>query len=132
MNRGEGAVLLTGATGFVGMELLSRYIERSDRELYVLVRAPDDAAAQARLRDTMCSLYGSDAAPPGRVMAVAADIERERLGLGPAEVTELAERLRGNVPPGPPGSFSPPLGLLRGGERGGGRRPLGLAPQGAG
>ena len=31
-------VLLTGATGFVGMELLARYLERTDRRVYALVR----------------------------------------------------------------------------------------------
>ncbi len=31
-------VLLTGATGFVGMELLARYLERTDRRVFALVR----------------------------------------------------------------------------------------------
>jgi thioester reductase-like protein len=31
MRRPDGTVLLTGATGFVGMELLARYLERSER-----------------------------------------------------------------------------------------------------
>ena len=35
-------VLLTGATGFVGMELLARYLERTDRRMYALVRGADD------------------------------------------------------------------------------------------
>ena len=39
----EGALLLTGATGFVGMELLARYLERTDRHVYALVRADDEA-----------------------------------------------------------------------------------------
>ena len=30
----KGAVLLTGATGFVGMEILARYLERTDRPVY--------------------------------------------------------------------------------------------------
>ena len=38
----KGSVLITGATGFVGMEVLARYLERSDRHLYALVRASDD------------------------------------------------------------------------------------------
>jgi len=33
------SVLITGATGFVGMEVLARYLERSDRHVYALVRA---------------------------------------------------------------------------------------------
>jgi len=31
-------VFLTGATGFVGMEVLARYLERTDRRVYALVR----------------------------------------------------------------------------------------------
>ena len=42
------AVLLTGATGFLGMELLARLIERDDAEVICLVRAPSaDAAAES-------------------------------------------------------------------------------------
>ena len=127
MDRSDGAVLLTGATGFVGMELLSRYVERSDRELYVLVRAPDDAAAGARLRETMCSLYGSDAAPPGRIKALAADIERERLGLGPAEFAGLAEQVSEIVHSAASVSFSLPLDESREVNVGGTMRLLELA-----
>ncbi len=36
-------VLLTGATGFVGMELLARYLERTDRRVYALVRGSERA-----------------------------------------------------------------------------------------
>src|SRR3954467_12784207 len=109
MERSEGAVLLTGATGFVGMEVLARYIEHSDREVYVLVRAQDDAAAAARLRVTMAALYGSDAPPPERVKPVAADIERHRLALRPAAFGELAERVREIIHSAASVSFSLPL-----------------------
>ena len=43
-------VLLTGATGFVGMELLARYLERTDRRVYALVRGADDREVAARMR----------------------------------------------------------------------------------
>ena len=42
-------VLLTGATGFVGMELLVRYLERTDRRVYALVRGTDGHEATARI-----------------------------------------------------------------------------------
>ena len=45
----EGALLLTGATGFVGMEVLARFLERSDRHVVALVRAEDDDRAAERL-----------------------------------------------------------------------------------
>ena len=85
------SVLLTGATGFVGMEVLDRYLERSDRHVHLLVRADDDAGAEQRVRETMASLYGSEAAHAGRVTAIAADIEREGLGLPAERRAELAE-----------------------------------------
>ena len=40
-----GDLLLTGATGFVGRELLRRLLERDDRNVHALVRADDDEAA---------------------------------------------------------------------------------------
>ena len=104
-----GAVLLTGATGFVGMELLARYLERSDRQVYALVRAPDDEAAAARVRTTLASLYGSEDAHPGRVIAIAADIEHEGLGLTPESRAQLAERVSDIVHAAASVSFSLPL-----------------------
>ena len=48
-------VLLTGATGFVGMELLARYLERTDRRVYALVRGADDREVAARMERTLRS-----------------------------------------------------------------------------
>ncbi len=71
----SGDVLLTGATGFVGMELVARYLERSDRNLITLVRAADDAAAQARMNAVLDDLFGERAGDyRGRVRAVAGDV----------------------------------------------------------
>ena len=50
-------ILLTGATGFLGMEVLARLLERGDEEILCLVRAPDDAAAQERLDGVLATLY---------------------------------------------------------------------------
>jgi long-chain acyl-CoA synthetase len=77
-----GAVLLTGATGFVGTELLARYLERGDRHVVALVRAADDEAAAARVRATLHTACGDAGAHPGRVTAVAGDLTSPRLGLG--------------------------------------------------
>jgi nucleoside-diphosphate-sugar epimerase len=69
-----GRVLLTGATGFLGMEVLARLLERTDREVLCLVRAPDRAAAEERLDDVLAKLY-ADAAPyRGRVHALPGDL----------------------------------------------------------
>ena len=47
MSQPANDILLTGATGFVGMELLQRYLERSERSIVTLVRAGSDSAAPA-------------------------------------------------------------------------------------
>jgi thioester reductase-like protein len=73
-----GAVLLTGATGFVGREVLSRFLARGDRHVHALVRAEDDRSAAGRLP------------AHERLTAVAGDIERSGLGMSEA----AAERLR--------------------------------------
>ena len=88
----SGPVLLTGATGFVGMELVTRYLERSDRNVIALVRAADDAAAQARMNAVLDDLFGDRADRyRGRVRAVAGDVTTPGLGLTTALRDELAE-----------------------------------------
>ena len=77
----EGDVLLTGATGFLGMELLLRFLERTDRTVIALVRATDTEQAQKRIERVMRLLFGRDHAHLGRVIALAGNIERDRLGL---------------------------------------------------
>lgn len=78
----EGAVLLTGATGFVGMEVLARFLERSDDHVVAIVRAEDDEQAAARLEATLQSACPHAGAHDGRVTAIAGDLTAPRLGLG--------------------------------------------------
>ena len=71
-------MLLTGATGFVGMELLARYLERTDRRVYALVRGADDREVAARMERTLECLFGTDHPYAERVVAVRGDITRRR------------------------------------------------------
>jgi thioester reductase-like protein len=80
-DRVADGVLLTGATGFVGMEVLARFLERTDRRVYVLVRGADDVEVNVRMRSTLHSLFGRDHPYSGRVVAVPGDITRPGLGL---------------------------------------------------
>ena len=90
--RGDGTVLLTGATGFLGMELIATYLERSERDVIALVRASDREHASARVRGVMKTLFGSADAYPDRVTAVPADIEHEGLGLASSDREMIVER----------------------------------------
>jgi thioester reductase-like protein len=81
LERTTDAVFLTGATGFVGMELLARYLERTDRRVYVLVRGADDGEAHTRMRRTLVDLFGPAHPYAGRVVAVRGDITCAGLGI---------------------------------------------------
>jgi thioester reductase-like protein len=89
----SGAILLTGATGFLGMETLARLIERGDEQIVVLVRAEDDAAAERRLAGVLSRLYDQPHAGASRVTAVPGDLLQPGLGLSNKD----RERLYGSV-----------------------------------
>ena len=63
-HRMKPTVFLTGATGFLGMEVLARLLEEGDREVLALVRASDDAAAERRLDDVLRTLWDDPVALP--------------------------------------------------------------------
>ena len=77
----RGGVLLTGATGFVGMQLLVRYLERTDRRVYALVRGADTREVAARIDRTLLCLFGREHGYADRVVPVRGDITRPGLGL---------------------------------------------------
>src|SRR4051812_18877087 len=94
LDRPDG-VLLTGATGFVGMALLARYLEGSDRPVYALVRAADDSRAGERMKDVLTDLFGeAKGAQEDRLVAVPGDVEAPGLGLAPEDREALAGRVR--------------------------------------
>ena len=86
-------VFLTGATGFLGMEVLARLLEAGDRQVVALVRAADGPAAEARLDDVLAKLYRDPSQYRDRVRAVAGDLTAPGLGIRPAERTALAEEV---------------------------------------
>jgi len=107
----KGSVLITGATGFVGMEVLARYLERGDRPIVCLVRAGSDADARKRLEGVLGNLFGAGADKrfAGRVRAVAGDLGAPRLGLTPGRRERLAEEVTTIVHSAASVSFALPL-----------------------
>jgi long-chain acyl-CoA synthetase len=84
------AILLTGATGFVGMAVLARLLERTDRDVLVLVRAASPSQADARLNAVLGSVFDTPDRYRGRVRAVCGDLTAPGLGLG-ADRERIAE-----------------------------------------
>ena len=84
-------VFLTGATGFLGMEVLARLLEGGDRDVIALVRASDDAAAQERIEGVLATLWRDPSPYRDRVRAVAGDVARPGLGMDQTRRAMIAE-----------------------------------------
>ena len=125
----EDAVLISGATGFLGMEVLLRYLLQTDRTVVALVRAESDAAAAERLRATLDQLVGPARAEAyaARCVVVAADLTRPGLGLDPERHTRIARAVDEIVHSAASVSFDLRIGHARGINVEGTRRMLGLA-----
>ena len=106
---GGNAVLITGATGFLGREVLTRYLERTDRQVYALVRADDAAAADERLREGLREATGSEVAESQRLVAVPGDVQKPDLGLDAERRDGLAEAVNDVIHSAASVSFALPL-----------------------
>ncbi len=84
-------LLLSGATGFLGTELLARYLQETDRQIFAIVRADDDAHAQRRMDETLESAFGRPETYAGRVRALAGDMTLPGLGLDRAVAHDVAD-----------------------------------------
>jgi thioester reductase-like protein len=81
-------ILLTGATGMVGREVLARLVRDARYErVLCLVRPSGGESAQARL-DALLGKIGQ-APQPGRIAAIAGDVVQPELGLSPADRAAL-------------------------------------------
>ncbi|GAX58148.1 non-ribosomal peptide synthetase [Streptomyces olivochromogenes] len=84
-------ILLTGATGFVGVHLLAELLTSTGAEVVCTVRAASPAEATARIHQALEThlIHLPDAVRP-RITAIPADLARARLGLDEALFAELA------------------------------------------
>ncbi|OLR94124.1 type I polyketide synthase [Actinokineospora bangkokensis] len=83
------AILLTGATGFVGAFLCAELLQRTKATVHCLVRAADEAAGLERVRAKLDS-FGLTGPWLSRLRVVIGDLAQPLLGLGEERFTELA------------------------------------------
>ena len=90
-NRTPDTTLITGATGFVGGELLVKLLAQPGRHVVCPIRASSDDAALERGRDRLQELLGTEAVHLShRVTWIRADIEEPHLGWGPMRWHDVA------------------------------------------
>ncbi|MBL9100096.1 MAG: SDR family oxidoreductase [Myxococcales bacterium] len=126
----EATTVITGATGFLGRELVLHLLERDPgAHLTLLIRGKDEAEAQARglalLTDRLREEALADASR--RVEVVRADLERDGLGLPAGALDDLAARTKGVIHGAASVSFSLPIERARAINVDGTRRMLDLA-----
>ncbi|MFO0679528.1 MAG: SDR family oxidoreductase [Polyangiaceae bacterium] len=88
-------ILLTGATGFLGAEILKRLIDRDTAtRVVVLVRSSKREAASVRLAALVTATFGERAgAVRDRIELVDGDMTDPRFGMGGPEFEALAARV---------------------------------------
>ena len=86
------SILLTGATGFVGTEVLARLLREGDQPIDALVRGRDEADARRRLGVVLDSL-GATVQQRARVRARAGGLTDPGLGLSHADAGVLVDEV---------------------------------------
>jgi amino acid adenylation domain-containing protein/thioester reductase-like protein len=87
-----GEILLTGATGFLGLYLLRELLTATSARVHCLVRA--DSAPDARRRiEQAAERYALDGLAADRIVPLAGDLAEPNLGLDPGTFGELARTI---------------------------------------
>lgn len=84
------SILLTGATGFLGSNLLFQLLNKTQYKIYLIVRAESDIAAFLRVNHKFRFYFDDDLNKyDGRLVVFAGDIEKNNLGLESSKYNEL-------------------------------------------
>jgi long-chain acyl-CoA synthetase len=122
------ALLITGATGFLGMELIARMLDDgAGPDIFVAVRARDRLGAQSRVDEILDRLYESPPTSADRLRPFAADLTMPDLGIAAPDRTALAGNVARVIHCAASISFTLPLDEARATNVAGTRRVLDLA-----
>lgn len=85
-------ILLTGATGFLGIHLLKEFIDHTDANVYCLVRGRDVSEARNKLKNELSSYFGEDCSYffKNRISIVVGDIGQDKFSLSDKAYSELS------------------------------------------
>ncbi|MGO4615838.1 amino acid adenylation domain-containing protein [Nocardia sp. 2YAB30] len=106
-------VLLTGATGFVGAYLLRELVDRTDAQVWCLVRADSVRQGRDRIRSALQAYRLWDDTLEARVVPVPGDLAEPSFGLADADFARLAARIDAIYHNGARVNHVEPYSLLR-------------------
>ncbi|MEU2106566.1 amino acid adenylation domain-containing protein [Nocardia sp. NPDC019255] len=86
-------ILLTGATGFLGVHLLQALLDRTEARVWCVVRAADAEEGIDRILGALSHYRLSGTTAAERIVVVAGDLTAPHLGLDPADYERLADSI---------------------------------------
>lgn len=86
-------ILLTGATGFLGAQIVQRILDKTEHSIITLVRANDNETALRRLKRTWWDFPELLRAIGTRVKVFSGDVTKPQLGLDDTTYSELLKRI---------------------------------------
>ncbi len=86
-------ILLTGATGFLGIHLLAELLNKTEANIYCLIRAESLEKAQSKIVEKLKTFELWDESKRSRIIPVIGDLSQHRLGLCEPDFLELAEQI---------------------------------------
>jgi acyl carrier protein len=87
------AILLTGATGFLGAFLLHELLQQTEADIYCLVRSANVTEGKQRIQSTLASYLLWDEHLSSRIIPVIGNLSEPLLGLSNEKFLALAEQL---------------------------------------
>lgn len=84
-----GNILLAGATGYLGIHILSDFLDNDNGTAYCLVRGKDKADSTKRLQELLNFYFGDKYADMNRIEVICADLQKDNFGLTNAEYADL-------------------------------------------
>ncbi len=93
--KSSGNILLTGATGFLGMHVIDSYIKNEHGNIYCLVREEPGLTSQAKLHQKLNYYFGTkyDKLIGKRIFAITGDICKPGFGLSQNELLNLSNNI---------------------------------------
>lgn len=88
-----GNILLAGATGFLGMHLLSDFLDNDTGIAYCLVRGIDTKSAKERFYELLNFYFGEKYDNSDRIVVICADLQKDNFSLTDAEYEDLLSKI---------------------------------------